>query len=234
MEIFSGGASVQERFLNKCMLANIYQLILQLRGERNRLEVFIRWAAGPAIGGIKPASLVRLPRNGMDRAWDTWGEEICRALDISAAPLRESSTGVLVLLYRRCLLRRALKGPSGRYLKSLSYSVGAGLDSCLKYLANRFSNPDQFPHEVGVFLGYPLEDVVDFSAGKPSPYNCRGYWKVYHRPEKAKRAFVCMDRARLKMVGEFSRNFEAKIPKTTFCLSNPYDRAPASSSGNSR
>ncbi|MDR1597155.1 MAG: DUF3793 family protein [Treponema sp.] len=207
MEISSGGASVQERFLNKCMLANIYQLMLRLRGERNRLEVFIRWAAGPAIGGIKPASLVRLPRNGMDRAWDTWGKEICRTLDISAAHLRESSSGVLALLYRRCLLRRALKGPPGRYLRSLSYSVGAGLDSCLEHLANRFSDPDQFPHEVGVFLGYPLEDVVDFSAGKPSPYNCRGYWKVYHRPEKAKRAFACMDRARLKMVGEFSRNF---------------------------
>jgi hypothetical protein len=204
MEFFSSSVSVQERFLNKCMLANIYRLMLQLRGERNRLEVFIRWAAGPAIGGIKPASLVRLPRNGMDRAWITWGEELCRTLDISAVILRQSPAGVLLLLYRRRMLRRALRGPSGRRLRSLSYPVESGLNPCLAYLAGRFSDPARFPHEVGIFLGYPLEDVVDFSAGKPSPYNCRGYWKVYHRPEKAKRAFACMDRARLKMVGEFS------------------------------
>jgi hypothetical protein len=211
--------------VEKIILANTYRLMLHLGGERNRLELFIRWAAGPAIGGVKPASLVRLPRNGMDRAWDTWGEEICRELDISAVILRESSTGVLVLLYRRCLLRRVLKGPSGRYLLSLSCPARRGLDSCLEYLAGRFSAwdggslpaedachtapsrdsvcPVQFPHEVGIFLGYPLEDVIAFCAGKLHPCNCQGYWKVYHRPEKAKRAFACMDRARLKVVGEF-------------------------------
>jgi hypothetical protein len=219
-----GSRAVQDRFFNKRILANAWRLMLHV-GERNRLDLFIRWAAGPAIGGVKPASLVRLPRNGMDRAWDTWGEEICRGLGVSAAILRESSAGVLVLLYRRRLLRRVLKGPSGRHLLSLLYPVESGPDSCLEYLAGRFSawaggslpaedvchtassrdstNPVQFPHEVGIFLGYPLEDVIAFCAGKANPCNCQGYWKVYHRPEKAKRTFAYMDRARLKTVGEF-------------------------------
>ncbi|MFP3042956.1 DUF3793 family protein [Treponema primitia] len=202
--ISGSNEAVQEQFMNKRMLANIYRLMLRFRGERNQLEVFIRWAAGPTIGGIKPASLVRLPRNGLDRAWNTWGEEICRALDISAAFLRESSAGVLVLLYRRCLLRKVLHSPSGRYLGSLSYPIGSGLDSCLEHLENRFFNHAIFPHEVGIFLGYPPEDVIAFCAGKPSPYDCCGYWKVYHRPEKAKRTFAHFDRVRLKIVGEFS------------------------------
>ena len=196
-------ATTQERFLNKRLLANIYQAALRLRGERSRLELFICWAAGPVIGGIKPASMVRLPRNGMDKALISWGETICRELDISAVILRESPAGALLLLYRRRMLRRALKGSAGRRLSSLSYPVASGLDSCLAYLAVRFSDPARFPHEVGIFLGYPLEDVIDFCTGKPSPYNCRGYWKVYHRPEKAKRAFAHMDRARLRIAGKF-------------------------------
>jgi hypothetical protein len=81
--------------------------------------------------------------------------------------------------------------------------VEFGLGVCLDYLKSRFSDPGGFPHEVGIFLGYPLEDVISFSAGKSSPYTCHGYWKVYFRPEKAERTFAYMDAARLKSVGEF-------------------------------
>jgi hypothetical protein len=52
-------------------------------------------------------------------------------------------------------------------------------------------------------MGCSLEDLIVFCAGTVSPYDCRGYWKVYHRPEKAKRAFAYMDRARVKIAGEF-------------------------------
>jgi hypothetical protein len=172
-------------------------------GERNRLELFIRWAAGPTIACVKPASLVRLPRDGLDLAWAAWGEEICRELGVSAVLLRGNGTGTLVLLYRRHLLRKVLKGPSGRYLSSLSYPALLGLEPCLNYLAYRFSDTSRFPHEVGIFLGYPLIDVIAFCTGKQEHYDCRGYWKVYHRPEKAKRTFAYLDRARLKTVKEF-------------------------------
>jgi hypothetical protein len=195
--------AAQERCLNKRILANIYQAASRIRGERNRLELFIRWAAGPVIGGVKPASMVRLSRNELGRAWRSWGEELCRALDLSVAILRQNPGGFLLLLYRPRMLRRALKGPSGRRLESLSYPVGSGLDPCLAYLTDRFADPARFPHEVGIFLGYPLEDVIAFCAGKLRPHDCRGYWKVYHRPEKAKRAFAYMDRARVKIAGEF-------------------------------
>jgi hypothetical protein len=211
-------AAARERFLNKRMLTDIYQMALRLRGEQNRLELFMRWAAGAVIGGIKPSSLVRLPRNGMDRAWVSWGDENCRALDVSAVVLRESPSGILLLLYRRGLLRRTLKGPSGRLLKSFSYPVDSGLDACLDCLKNRFSDPARFPHEVGIFLGYPPEDVIAFCAGTSIPCDCRGYWKVYHRPEKAKRAFACMDSARIKTAGEFFSNraiFERPLPNTS-------------------
>jgi hypothetical protein len=203
MEDYSGATAAQERHLNKRILADIYQAALRLQGERNRLELFIRWAAGPVIGGIKPASMMRLPWDELGRAWASWGEEICRALDLSAVILRQNPAGALLLLYRQRMLKRALKGPSGRRLRSLSYPVESGLDPCLACLTSRFSDPARFPHEVGIFLGYPLEDVIAFCAGTSSPHDCRGYWKVYHRPEKAKRAFACMDKARVKVAGEF-------------------------------
>jgi hypothetical protein len=110
----------------------------------------------------------------------------------------------LVLLYRRGPLARKISaGASAHYLASLDYPVSDGLSACLSTLKSRFDNPASCPHEVGVFLGYPLEDVIHFSAGHPVPYHCRGYWQVYHRPDRAKRAFAYMDAARSRVVRDF-------------------------------
>jgi hypothetical protein len=106
-------------------------------------------------------------------------------------------------------MRRALSGIPGRYLRSLSYPVDLGLSASLGHLKKAFEascgGVSRFPHEVGIFLGYPPADVIEFSSGRPSPYACRGYWKVYHHPERAQRAFAYMDASRLKLVGEYYR-----------------------------
>ncbi|MDR1098876.1 MAG: DUF3793 family protein [Treponema sp.] len=194
------------RRVNRRLLAQAYGLIPRLAEDLSRLEALLRWAAGPVIAGIKPASLVRLDRD----VWEKGGTGLCSSLGLSALPLREGAGGILVLLYRQGLLARKLRsGAAARYLRSLRYPAGTGLDGYLAFLQERFAGPG-FPHEVGVFLGYPLEDVICFSAGKPSPYKCRGYWKVYHRPEKAERTFVYMDAARITLIREL---FSGSLPE---------------------
>lgn len=37
----------------------------------------------------------------------------------------------------------------------------------------------QFPHEMGLLLGYPIEDVVGFMEHSGKEYLYSGYWKVY-------------------------------------------------------
>ena len=46
-----------------------------------------------------------------------------------------------------------------------------------------------FPHEMGVFLGYPLGDVKGFIEHHGKEYLCSGYWKVYQDEQKAKSTF---------------------------------------------
>jgi hypothetical protein len=211
---------VPGRGIHKRMLAQVYSLIPRLNADLQKLELFIRWAAGPVIAGIKSASLIRIPHPGLDRAWKIWGAGVCVSMGIEALPLRESPLGTLALLFRRRrLMRKTMTGVSARYLGSLNYPVASGLDPCLSCLKGRFEQPGRFPHEVGVFLGYPLEDVIAFSSGKPSPYACHGYWKVYHRPERAQRAFARMDAARLRLVREYLLCNEDGLPYTS--LGNP-------------
>ena len=42
-----------------------------------------------------------------------------------------------------------------------------------------WANGSDFPHEVGLFLGYPVWDVKGFIEHKGQQYKLCGYWKVY-------------------------------------------------------
>ena len=53
-----------------------------------------------------------------------------------------------------------------------------------------------FPHEMGVLLGYPTEDVLGFIENQGKNYLYAGYWKVYGNLEDTLKTFEAYDRAR--------------------------------------
>ena len=60
---------------------------------------------------------------------------------------------------------------------------------CLRQLAARLCLEEEFPHEIGVFLGYPLDDVKGFIRHKGRDYTFCGCWKCYGDPQAARRRF---------------------------------------------
>ena len=46
-----------------------------------------------------------------------------------------------------------------------------------------------FPHEIGLFLGYPIEDVRGFMEQNGQNYKCRGIWKVYGDENETQKLF---------------------------------------------
>jgi hypothetical protein len=204
---------IRVRSLNKQFLAGFYGFLPSLGDTRRRLIAFLHWAAGPLVAGLKPAALIRFPKGDLAAAWKNWGIELCALRGISVLPLRENPGGCLALLFRRRLLcRKALTGIPARFLASIGYPVRSGPEGCLRILQTRFREPGKFPHEIGIFLGYPPEDVIGFRSGKPSPYACCGYWKVYHRPERAERTFAYLDAARIKLIKEFFMTETGLVP----------------------
>ena len=53
-----------------------------------------------------------------------------------------------------------------------------------------------FPHEIGLFLDYPVADVVGFARKGGADWKLCGYWKVYHDVEAARERFACFDACR--------------------------------------
>lgn len=62
-------------------------------------------------------------------------------------------------------------------------------DKCIVRLSRRLKESEEFPHEIGLFLGYPPEDVKGFIENRAEGYKCSGCWKVYGNEQEAKRRF---------------------------------------------
>lgn len=147
--------------------------------------LLIRTAA--VRSGVKPAALLRV-----NRCYRLPGEasclrlpEILRELRLNLVILRRDGNGVLVLFYHPDSLRRLLASRKVTfYLERAGYVPTEGLEACLATLKRRFAG-DDFPHEVGVFLGYPLKDVAGFTHRARLTPSYRGDWQVFGAPEES-------------------------------------------------
>lgn len=99
------------------------------------------------------------------------------------------------LLYRRDWLEAELLWPqTQQFLQLYGYHPRREeTEEVLERFRQRFTDYKEgragFPHEMGVFLGYPLPDVKGFIEHQGKNYLCSGYWKVYHNETKAKKTF---------------------------------------------
>ena len=97
-------------------------------------------------------------------------------------------------------LEAILEDPGNRnFMKSLGYRRFDG-PGVFRHLKQRYEaylcGGSAYPHELGVLLGYPLEDVAGFVKNKGKNYLYSGYWKVYKNAENAKRLFALYRAAR--------------------------------------
>ena len=63
-------------------------------------------------------------------------------------------------------------------------------ERCIVRLIKRMAEYEVFPHEIGLFLGYPPEDVCGFIENKACNCKCCGCWKVYSDAETAQKTFA--------------------------------------------
>ena len=145
-------------------------------------EQTVLHCAAPALCGIKSACLFSFPA---ERAKDeikkikAWNSQLC-SCGKEIRVLCPSSQLRLFFIYDKVLLTSLLSNPGERaYLLKKGFPLESGFDAVLAELFHRLakSRSDSFPHEVGLFLGYPLEDVIAFEEGKKSKYT--GCWQVY-------------------------------------------------------
>ncbi len=161
-------------------------------------EKKLAFHTAPTLLGIKCSNLMSLPLHGFDV--DSYSETFNRkaaSKGLKIKTLCECSERRLVLICNEKLLKKRLSEPeTRRMLSEFGYSWDMSCSECLDMLSERIRTSGEFPHEIGIFLGYPLEDVEGFIRRKGEKCKLCGYWKVYGSVENAKRIFDNYDKCR--------------------------------------
>ena len=154
-------------------------LTSEVRPAEARFELTLAFHCAPALAGIKPADLIALPGEGdeTDALLASYSAALAGA-GISLRPLCRCRSRCLVLVYRRDRLERQLDQEEvARLLERDGYPLTGGLEAMLDHLASRMAGSGGFPHEVGLFLGYPAEDVEGFRRHGGQGYKYSGLWR---------------------------------------------------------
>ena len=137
---------------------------LKTQDEKIFIESMITCFAAPVLRGIKCGALINLSRNGEDlrAAWRATKDYLSLKLRLEFAEIKASRISVILFIYRRELLvSRLSERDSAAFLERLGYDCSDNLPlGCIENLVMRFKRG--VPHEVGIFLGYPLDDVIGF------------------------------------------------------------------------
>ena len=165
--------------------------------ERRNIDNVLAFHSAPTLLGVKCANLISFDRNE---------NTITEYLYESQAKLSENGlTAIqlcrcrkrsLVYIYNEKMLTAWLSMPKvQQFLSEYGYTCDMSIGQKLRRLSGRISC-GSFPHEIGAFLGYPVEDIRGFISN--SGKNCLlcGYWKVYENAEKAQQTFKTYDRCR--------------------------------------
>ena len=111
-------------------------------------------------------------------------------------PLGYQKNRTLVYMYRPGRLKNDLTdSTAAKILKERSYPV-ENAQKCVAQLAARLKDSDEFPHEIGLFLGYPPGDVKGFIDNRARHAKCVGAWKVYGDVEQAQKKFRQFDKCK--------------------------------------
>ncbi|MCR5160204.1 MAG: DUF3793 family protein [Lachnospiraceae bacterium] len=154
----------------------------------------------PALAGLKTANMFnyrylddRMLRDEIDQE-----NRLLNPKGLYVRILRMSGGTALLYVYRKSLLMRDLGCDiSQMLLRSFGYpsndryNIGNDewLRACLEHLSGRLAYSPCFPHEVGLFLGYPREDVLGFITQHGKNCKCCGMWKVYGDEKASRKLF---------------------------------------------
>jgi hypothetical protein len=153
-------------------------------------ELLVRCCA-PTLAGLKTGSLFSCDYATREALWEDVRrmnrELVPRGLRL--LPLRVRNGKALLYVFRPACLSRDVTGPDARELLRRAGYRDLDCDACVARLMRRLRDSEDFPHEIGLFLSYPPEDVRGFIENRAKNYKFIGYWKVYGDEKAARETF---------------------------------------------
>lgn len=157
------------------------------------LRELVRWASdkplgsnyhliieqlGPTVLGIKPSELLNVSLYDQ-KIWDEFKALFSQQEQLGLREIRKVNGRQQVIFYHKLTLDTVLRQKDHHeFLRTFNYPDSYSLDSYLNYIVGKIKS-STFPHEIGIFLGYPLKDVMGFMKRIPLMYVETRGWRIY-------------------------------------------------------
>ena len=146
----------------------------------------------PTLAGLKTGNLFAAAYHSPQEVRDQV-RRLNRVLvprGLRAMPMRYGKARALIYVYRPDRLQKDLMDEQAKSLLREQGYDGLAPAGCLSRLRQRLTQEPEFPHEIGLFLGYPLGDVAGFIQHRGKNCKCCGCWKVYCNEREARKRFA--------------------------------------------
>ena len=179
--------TVTSNFNNRITPAAIIE---QFSNPLDCLTAHLMLECSEVLAGVKPANLVSLVNRlrpcgrNLYQLWQDHHTQIARRLGgLQFLVLQTKERALLLFCYNRQQLSSHLSHAGIRaLLQKAGYDSRAETGTLLSELHKRITEQDSFPHEIGLFIGYPAKDVAAFMGLVKLPFTCQGPWKIFGNP----------------------------------------------------
>lgn len=160
-------------------------------------ELLLVTHCAPTLAGLKTGNLFTCHYTEKEQLFEVvmgWNQMFERK-GLYVQMLKAEAGRALIYVYRRHRLEQDLAEERVQeFLQEHGYPCKAAeeerIAAMLECLAERICGNEEFPHEIGLFLGYPFEDVKGFIENRGQNCKCVGCWKVYTDECAAQKLFA--------------------------------------------
>ena len=179
------------------MSFDIVDIIKEMDVHSIPLQLALQCA--PVISGIKISNLLTIPAKSLREL-----SVVLKKTELSFRILYPGRERLVILIYRDTELKEYLEREE---VMAFIYKCGyetSDISKIFPVFVKRYMRymelKQDFPHELGLFLGYPIEDVEGFIKENGKNYLYSGYWKVYKDAELKIRLFKNYEKVQTEIV----------------------------------
>ena len=179
------------------MCQEVFEIVQRM--DQSHIETKLALQCAPIITGIKMANLLIVSMSD-----ETEVRRILKKSGITYYRLLRMDNKTTFLLFHRPQLAEYLNDPEVQRMLQAEGYEDLSLGGIFRTFQMRYQTHMQekvgFPHEMGLLLGYPVEDVEGFILHKGKNALYSGYWKVYADVPAKKRTFESYESAKETLI----------------------------------
>lgn len=189
------------------MCQEVFQIVQRM--DPSQVETRLALQCAPVIIGIKISNLLNVFTDEEKKAC-----AILKKTGLQYYRLLRRNEKTTFLVFRKTALAIYLQDLQVQEFLNANGYMDLSLEGILRTFQYRFAiymkQGEDFPHEMGLLLGYPVEDVKGFIRHKGENYLYSGYWKVYYDAEEKKKLFAMYERGKEQLVQLLSEGYSIR------------------------